>query len=166
MSQDYRKYKSYVPAVADGELVERPVRPSAIVPMHQGEITQGGQQRQLRQSEKISGTPVDRAHAFRVRTQSISLATGAATAAIWFLVRWALPMTAGASTAGVLVVGAVAIISGLLAFFIVWTSAYLVDMLTSPGGVDLLESWRTQRRIDKQSDAMVEAFRRQNGIEK
>lgn len=165
MTKSHHQYRTFVTPTVEGEVIERPTMPSAIVPMQSAELMQNGQQRLTRQVEKLTGTPLDRAHAFTVRTRSISMMTGGATAALWFLIRWALPLTTGASTAGVLVVGAVSIVSGLVAFFVVWSVAYAIDMMTSPGGVDLFESWRTQRRIDRQSDAMVEAFRKQNGIE-
>ena len=166
MSKTHTQYRTFVPATVDGEVVDRPQAPVAYQPMSRDIVGAERQQRQLRQVETVKSTSVDRARAFTIRTRSITMMTGGATAAIWFLVRWALPLTTGASTAGVLVVGAVSIMAGLAAFLIVWTGAYVLDMATSPGGVDLFETWRTQRRIDEQSQAMVDAYRKQQGIDK
>ena len=91
--------------------------------------------------------------------------TAGATALIWFLVRYALPLTTGGSTAGVLIVGVFSILAALFMFFAVWIAAYVLDILMSPGGVDFFESLRTQRRIDKQSDAMVEAYRKAHNLD-
>lgn len=145
-----------------GDVVRR--EPMQLQPMPQP--TAGAlDRRDVRQKEIISGTSLDRAHAFRVRTGSIAGMTAVTVAAIWFLTRWALPTVTGGATAGVLLVGVFAILAALGAFLAVWIVAYLADMLLSPGGVDLYESWRTQRRIDAQSDAMVEAYRRAHGLE-
>lgn len=169
MTKSHRDYPTFVPATVDGEVMgrqEAPQTPVAYQPI-QGSIQPQTERRAaLRQTETIKSTPTERAHAFTIRTRSISMMTGGAGAFIWFMVRWALPLTTGATTAGVLVVGAASIVFGLLAFLSVWSGAYVLDMATSPGGVDFFESWRTQRRIDRQSEAMIDAYRKQNGIEK
>ena len=142
--------------------IEQPREQTALQPMPSPQPI--ANTAQPRQREVITGTSLDRAHAFTVRTGRISTMTAGATAAIWFLVRFALPLTTGGATAGVLIVGAFSILAALFAFLAVWILAYSLDMLMSPGGVDLFESWRTQRRIDAQSAAMVEAYRKAHDI--
>jgi len=138
VQRDSWKGPNYRPIVIEGHSESTQLQP---MPAPQQPVAVG--QRQQRSMEIVKGTHVERAQGFTIRTRQISGMTALATAAIWFLVRWALPMTTGGATAG----------------------ALLVDMLTSPGGVELFESWRTQRRIDAQSAAMVDAYRKVHGVD-
>lgn len=138
----------------------QPVQPVRFV---DGQVTQPREQPRV--VEQIRGTQIDAARAFQIRTAQLSTMTALATGAIWFLVRWALPYTTGGATAGVLMVGTFSILAALIAFTLVWAGAYVLDMATSPGGVEFLVAWRTQRRLDDQSAAMVDAYRRANGVD-
>jgi hypothetical protein len=168
VTRSHRGYRTFVPATVEGEIVlqDAPQAPQEIQRIQAAPLTETTKTTGLRQLEKGVATPITRAQAFVIRSRAISLMTGGAITAIWFMVRWALPLTTGASTAGVFVVGAFSIAAGLVAFLCVWFAAYAVDMATSPGGADLFESYRTQRRIDRQSDAMVDAYRKANGVDK
>ena len=141
---------------------ETEITPSRVEPMPV--MQQPTAVTQHRTTESIKGDHISRAKGFEVRTRILSLAFGLASILLWFIGRWVLPKLSGEDVASFGVSLIVAVLVGLIIFVAVWAGAYVLDMLTSPGGIGLIEAWRTQRRLDRQSNAMINAFKKANGI--
>lgn len=166
MTKKPHEYRTFVPAAdPTAPPLASPAPPTVYMPQpiqHAPSREQGSSQRQ---KETSSATPITRAQAFVIRTRQISLMTAAAVGAIYFLIRGALPMATGSQAAGLAVVGAMSMLAGMGSFLIIWFAAYAVDMATSPGGVDFFEAWQTQKRINRESKAMEDAFRLNTGTD-
>ena len=121
-------------------------------------------QLQPRSTEKLTGDHVSRAKAFQIRTRDLSFAFAVASMLIWFIARWILPRLRGDDVVSFGVSLIVAVLVGVSIFVGVWLFAYMLDLMTSPGGIGFIEAWRTQRRLDRQSNAMIDAFKKANNL--
>lgn len=88
----------------------------------------------------VSGSYLDRAHGFNVKTAGLSTVVALGFVAVG-VVGFGAPFLSLA-TLGWLAAG----------YFVTWLAAYLVDAAASPEGVALFHTWRAWRWLDREQD--------------
>jgi hypothetical protein len=98
----------------------------------------------------ITGNPIDEARAFNHRTNNLALiiACGSILLAVWF--------GAGLTAfTGIMAFGAI--------YAVCWLIAYLVDILRSPGGIELFHAWHLWSFLRREQDHRHRAGRDGDG---
>lgn len=105
--------------------------------------------RPMQTSEMITGTPLNRAAAFNVKTLPIAVVFGVA---FWVI--------GGGLMARYPLLSLSAIAFLIAGFVLVWFAAWLIDALMSPSGIALLDALHFHRYVDREQEARLEQMRK------